>query len=52
MDKQFISIDEMKDKISEYGSKAIWQNIEKIGNWQERSAFRQVFFLSGGNLED
>jgi hypothetical protein len=52
MDKQFVSIDEMKEKIERFGAKRIWQNIEKIGNCQERVAFRQLFFLAGGSLED
>ena len=52
MDKQFLSIDEMKEKLEEFGSKAIWQSIEKIGKWQDRVMFRQLFFLAGGDLED
>jgi len=47
MDKQFLSIDEMKEKLEEFGSKAIWQSIEKIGKWQDRVMFRQLFFLAG-----
>lgn len=48
---KFLSIDEMKDKIEEYGSKAIWQSIERIGNWKDRVAYRQLFFLAGGELD-
>ena len=51
-DRQMISIDEMKDKLEEYGHKIIWQNIEKIGKWQDRVAYRQLFFLAGGSLDD
>lgn len=51
-DRQMISIDEMKDKLEEYGQKAIWHNIEGIGNWKERVAFRQLFFLAGGSLDE
>ena len=50
--KRDISIDEMKEKIEQVGDKMIWQNIERIGNWQERLAYRQVFFLAGGSLDD
>jgi hypothetical protein len=52
MDKQFISIDTMKEKLGEVGDKMIWQNIEKIGNWRDRVAYRQLFFLAGGSLDD
>jgi hypothetical protein len=51
-ERQMISIDEMKDKLEEYGHKAIWHNIEGIGKWQDRVVFRQVFFLAGGNLDE
>jgi hypothetical protein len=51
MEEKFVSIDEMKDKLEEYGSKIIWQKIEKIDNWQSRVAYRQLFFLAGGSLE-
>jgi len=51
-EKKFVSIDEMTEKISEYGAKVIWQNIEKIGKWQDRVAYRQLFFLAGGELGD
>jgi hypothetical protein len=50
-DRQDISIDEMKDKIMDLGDKPIWVAIEKIGNWQTRVAYRQVFFLAGGSLD-
>lgn len=30
MDKQFISIEEMTEKLGLYGHKQIWQTIEKI----------------------
>jgi hypothetical protein len=49
-EKRFVSIDEMKEKLDEYGNKTIWLNIEKIGNCQERLAYRQLFFLAGGEL--
>jgi len=52
MDKREISIDEMQEKLEEFGIKTIWQNIEKIGNWQERIIYRQVFFQAGGSLDD
>jgi len=52
MDRQFISIDEMKDKLGEVGNKMIWQNIERLGNYKDRIAYRQVFFLAGGSLDD
>ena len=51
-DKKFVSIDEMQDKIEEYGEKALWQNIEQLGNWKDRVAYRQLFFLAGGSLEE
>jgi hypothetical protein len=51
-EKKFVSIDEMKDKLEEYGNKAIWKNIEGIGNWKDRVAYRQLFFLAEGNLDD
>jgi hypothetical protein len=51
-ERDFISIDEMKDKLGEVGSKMIWQNIERIGNWRDRVAYRQLFFLAGGSLDD
>ena len=51
-ERQIISIDEMKDKIKKYGHKAIWKSIEGIGKWQDRIAFRQIFFLVGGNLDE
>lgn len=50
--KKFISIDEMTEKIEEFGVKQIWQTIEKKGNWQERTAYRKLFFLAGGNLDE
>jgi len=50
-EKKFVSIDEMKEKLEGFGEKAIWQSIEKIGNWQDRVAYRQLFFLAGGSLE-
>jgi hypothetical protein len=51
-EKNFVSIDEMKDKLAEFGNKEIWKNIEKIGNWRDRVMYRQLFFLAGGSLED
>ena len=46
------SIEEMKDKLEEYGSQQIWLNIEKIGNWKGRVAYRQIFFEAGGTLKE
>jgi hypothetical protein len=51
-EKKFVSIDEMKDKLEEFGQRVIWQNIEKLGNWQDRVVYRQLFFLAGGNLDE
>ena len=51
-ERKMISIGEMRDKLEEYGHKAIWHNIEGIGNWRDRVAYRQVFFMAGGSLED
>lgn len=51
-DRQMISIDAMKEKLEKYGQKAIWKNIEGIGNWRDRVGFRQVFFLAGGSLDE
>lgn len=51
MDKQFLSIDEMKEKIDIFGDKTIWLEIEKISNYQDRISYRQVFFLADGNLD-
>ena len=51
-EKREVSIDEMKEKLEEFGSKTMWQSIEKIGEWQNRVMFRQLFFLAGGELED
>jgi len=51
-EEKYVSIDEMKDKLEEFGSRAIWGNIEKIGNWKDRTAYRQLFFIAGGDLED
>jgi hypothetical protein len=52
MDKQFISIEELQDKIFKLGSQVMWGEIEKINNWQDRVAYRQLFFLAGGSLDD
>jgi hypothetical protein len=52
MENKFISIDEMKEKLDTFGSTQIWQSLEKLGNWKERVAYRQLFFLAGGNLDD
>ena len=46
-----ISIEEMQSKIGEYGAKTIWLNIERIGDYQSRVAYRNVFFLAGGSLD-
>jgi hypothetical protein len=51
MDKQFLSIDEMKERLEQYGHKQIWLSIEKINNWQERIEYRQLFFIAGGSLD-
>jgi hypothetical protein len=51
-ERQMISIDSMREKLEEYGHKAIWHNIEGIGKWQDRIAYRQMFFLAGGNLDE
>jgi len=51
-ERKMISIEEMQDKLEEYGHRAIWYNIEGIGNWRDRVAYRQVFFMAGGSLED
>jgi hypothetical protein len=52
MEKKFISIDEMQEKLAEVGDKMVWQNIERLGKWQNRVAFRQLFFQAGGNLDE
>lgn len=52
MEKKFLSIEEMQEKIGQFGDRTIWQNIESLSNWQERIAFRQLFFIAGGNLEN
>jgi hypothetical protein len=52
MDNQFISIDEMTEKLEKFGAKQVWLSIEKIGNWKDRIAYRQLFFLAGGSLDD
>ena len=45
-------IDEMEEKLNVFGNKQIWLSIEKIGNWQDRIAYRNLFFLAGGSLDD
>jgi hypothetical protein len=50
--KKILSIDEMTEKIERLGHRAVWNLIEKIGNWQDRIAYRQLFFLTGGSLDD
>jgi hypothetical protein len=52
MEERFVSIDEMKEKLGEFGNRQVWLSIEKLGKWQDRVAFRQLFFLAGGNLEE
>ena len=52
MENKFVSIDEMKEKLAEAGDKMVWNNIERLGKWQDRVAFRQLFFLAEGNLDD
>ena len=51
MDKQFLSIDAMKEKISMFGGWKIWYLIEQMSNVYERVAYRKLFFLAGGSLE-
>ena len=48
--QEFISIDEMREKIEVCGSKGVWSMIEKVGDWKSRTAYRQVFFLADGVL--
>jgi hypothetical protein len=50
-EKKIISVEEMKDKIEESGSRLIWLAIEKIGYWQDRIAYRKIFFQAGGSLD-
>jgi hypothetical protein len=52
MEKKFVSIDEMQEKLEEFGVKQVWLSIEKLGVWQDRVAYRQLFFLAGGNLDE
>ncbi len=52
MDKQFLSIDEMKERLECVGNKRIWASIEAIKDPLERLSFRQLFFLAGGSLDD
>lgn len=52
MDNKEISIDEMKEKLAQFGDRQVWLSIEKIGKCQDRVAYRQLFFLAGGELED
>jgi len=51
-EKKFVSIDEMQEKLAEFGNKQVWLSIEKIGKCQDRLAYRQLFFLAGGNLDE
>ena len=51
MDKRDIDIEEMKSKLEEVGARVLWGHIERIGNWQTRVAYRNVFFLAGGSLD-
>lgn len=46
-----INIEEMKMKLEEVGARVLWGHIERIGIWQTRVAYRQVFFLAGGSLD-
>jgi hypothetical protein len=46
-----INIEEMKAKLGEVGARVLWGYIEKIGNWEIRVAYRNVFFLAGGSLD-
>ena len=52
MDKQELSIDEMKEKLESYGNKHIWKSIEAIKDPLERLSFRQLFFIAGGSLDE
>jgi hypothetical protein len=51
-EKKFLSIDEMSDKLEKCGSRELWLAIERIGKWQDRIAYRQLFFLAGGSLDE
>jgi hypothetical protein len=50
MENRITTIEEMELRLEQYGHKAIWETIEKIGQWQDRIAFRQIFFLAGGKF--
>lgn len=47
-----MTIEEMEQRIEQYGHKAIWQTIEKMNNWQDRVMYRFLFFKAGGSLDD
>jgi len=51
-ENKFVSIDEMKERLENFGSKRIWETIEMIGDWKDRTMYRQLFFLAGGSLEE
>jgi len=51
IDENLLSINEMEDKIGEHGDNAVWQGIERVSNLKDRLAYRQLFFLAGGDLE-
>ena len=48
--KKFLSIEQMKDDLEELGNKQVWSAIETIKDPLERIAFRQLFFICGGDL--
>jgi hypothetical protein len=50
-ERNFVSIEEMQEKLAEAGDKMVWQNIERLGNWKDRVAYRQLFFMAGGSLD-
>jgi hypothetical protein len=43
-----IDVEEMKDKIEQYGNLEVWKTIENIKYWKDRVKCRQYFFLAGG----
>jgi ADP-dependent phosphofructokinase/glucokinase len=51
MDKKFTSLEEMQEKLEQFGSKEIWRRIENIANPFDRIIMRQIFFNAGGTLE-
>lgn len=51
MNDRILSIDEMKERIEIYGKREIWVTIEKLDNCLTRLAYRQLYFLAGGDLD-